>query len=119
MKDDNKEEAIRFLQKNTQLDDVEKAYHLLADASQRAAAKCKRIKDDQARLRVEIELYLEDMKQITGLKYDSPLFWKLASLTLARKLRRIGLLRAEQGLRSPLTDGWPDEGGEGGLNGDW
>jgi hypothetical protein len=117
MKDE--EEIHHFIQRNTQLDDLEKSYKLLFDAKQRSAAKCRHIRDDNKKLAVEIELFLEDMKVHTGLTFESPLFWELCSLTIARKLKRLNLLKAEQGLRSPLTDGWPDEGGEGGLNGDW
>jgi hypothetical protein len=32
------------------------------------------------------ELFLDDLRGITGLSFESKLFWKIASLTIARRL---------------------------------
>lgn len=83
---------------NTQtVKDVKAAYHQIYEAQRKFAVLMKHARQDQQKLQAEIETFIDDLQQITGLPLDSPLFAQIASLTIAKRLQRRNLA-AQRGI---------------------
>jgi hypothetical protein len=101
------DELLKELGRTETVKDAEAAYQQIYNSTRKLEIALRRARLDERRQTAEIELFLDDLRTITGLGADSKLFWKIASLTIARRLARRHLLANE--FHSSLG-GWPDDG---------
>ena len=87
-------EDIRLLEElgRTQtVKDAQAAYNQIHEATRQFAVRMKHARQNKQKLQAEIETFLDDLKEITGLPLDSPLFAQIASQTISRRLQRCNL----------------------------
>jgi hypothetical protein len=85
--------------------DAQAAYNQIFDAQRQVAVRLKHARQNKQQIAAEIETFLEDLLHITGLPLDSPLFAKIASLTIARRLARRHLLQ-NASVEDSFPNGW-------------
>lgn len=74
---------------NTQtVKDAQAAYNQIYEAKRQFAVRLKHARADKQKLQAEIETFLDDLQQITGLPLDNRLFCQIASMTIAKRLER-------------------------------
>ena len=103
------QELIRRLGRTRTVEDVQAAYNRIFEAERKASIALRRAKSDTAQFRAELASFLDDLRAITGLSFESKQFWKIASLTIARRLARRNLMQNE--FHSALH-GFIDDAGE-------
>lgn len=105
--DHRKQAVVAELGRTQTVKDVEAAWQQIVDADHRRAMKMRHARQDKQALRTEVELFLDDVKQITGLGEDSPIFWAIVGKTLGLRLRRHRIKDEEDGYREmcgPLAE---------------
>jgi len=105
----NKSLIVEELGRSQTVKDVERAYQLLFDANRKFAARMRHARENAERKQAEVALFLDDLRTITGLTFESKLFWKLVGLTLDIRLRRHQIETTEASWREmcgALADGW-------------
>jgi hypothetical protein len=92
---------------NTQtVKDAQAAYNQIFEAQRQLAVRMKHARQNQQKLQAEIETFLDDLQQITGLPLNHPLFATIASMTIAKRLARRNLA-AQQGIaRDEFPNDW-------------
>lgn len=68
--------------------DARRAYELILEAKRQLAVRLKHGRESQQRRQAEIEVFLDDMRHITGLGFGSNLFWRIVGMTIDARLRR-------------------------------
>lgn len=71
--------------------DAQVAYHQIHEANRQLAVRLKHARQNKQKLQAEIETFLDELLEITGLPLNSPMFVKIASMTIAARLQRRGL----------------------------
>jgi hypothetical protein len=102
-------EKVRLLEElgRTQtVKDAQAAYLQIWEAQRRLAVKWKHHRQNQQRLNAEVETFLDDLCDITGLKPNSPLFASIVSLTIAKRLARRGLQNEYESSLTNFPNGW-------------
>jgi hypothetical protein len=115
MNDDlkRKEEMLDLLGRTDTVKNVEAAYEqiLHSDRLKAIRARQQRINDEHAQ--TNLELYLEDLRTITGLQLNDKLFWRIffKAINLDMRDKRLARIRQAMGdFKSPLEEGaWGDE----------
>ena len=99
----------RFLEElgNTQtVKDVQAAYNQLVENRRLLAVQRKHARQEEEKRQAEIETFLDDMEQLTGLPRDSPLFNKLVFMTLAKRMQRRNLAAQRAIAQDEFPNGW-------------
>jgi ribosomal protein L9 len=91
--DVDKTKLLEELGRTQTVKDAHAAYNQIFEAQRQLAVRMKHSRQNQQKLQAEIETFLDDLKEITGLPLNSPLFATIASLTIARRLQRRNLER--------------------------
>jgi hypothetical protein len=102
----NEQRLLEELGRTETVQDVQAAYLKIFDAERKFAVRLKHARQSKEQFQAEVETFLDDLQDITGLKIDSPLFGKIAALTIARRLARRQMLANE--FQSDLQ-GWPGD----------
>jgi hypothetical protein len=84
--------------------DVEAAYKQIFEAKRQFNVRLKHARENKQKVQAEMECFLDDLQQITGLELDSPLFIKIACMTIAKRLQRRNLNNEE--FADPFPNGW-------------
>jgi hypothetical protein len=84
--------------------DVRAAYEQIFEAKRQLAVRMKHAKANKEKLQAEIETFIDDLQHITGLPLDSPLFVKLAVMTIGKRLERRNLNNEQ--FADPFPNGW-------------
>jgi hypothetical protein len=85
--------------------DAQAAYKAIFEANRQFVVKMKHARQNNQKVQAEIETFLDDLKDITGLPLDSPLFAQIASMTIARRLARRNLQQSNLAEDS-FPNGW-------------
>jgi hypothetical protein len=84
--------------------DVEAAYKQIFEAKRQFNVRLKHARQNKQKMQAEMETFLDDLQHITGLELDSPLFIKLAVMTIEKRLQRRNLNNEE--FADPFPNGW-------------
>ena len=84
----NDSRLVEELGKTQTVKDVQAAYEAIFEAKRQLAVRMKHARQDREKLNAEIETFLDDLKDITGLPMESPLFTTIARLIIAKRLAR-------------------------------
>jgi hypothetical protein len=84
--------------------DVQAAYNRIVEAKRQYAVRMKHARLNKQKAQAEMECFLDDLQHITGLELDSPLFIKLAVMTIEKRLQRRNLNNEE--FADPFPNGW-------------
>jgi hypothetical protein len=85
--------------------DAQAAYNAIFEAKRQLAVRMKHARENRQKQQAEMECFLDDLKQITGLPSNSPLFLQIAAMTIDRRLAR---RKQADGFHSSLEEGWPE-----------
>ena len=85
----DKQRILEELGSTQTVKDVQAAYNAICEADRQLAVRLKHARQDKERQEAEMETFVDDLQQITGLDpLKSRLFWKLFTLTVKARMRR-------------------------------
>ena len=85
--------------------DARAAYKAIFEAKRQHAVRMRNARHDKEKQQAELECFLDDLRHITGLPFNSPLFLQIALLTIDKRLAR---RKQADAFTSSLEDGWPE-----------
>jgi hypothetical protein len=84
----NDSHLLEELGRTQTVKDVQAAYNQIFEAKRQFSARMRHARQNKERQQAEMECFLDDLKEITGLPLNSPLFMQLACMTVSRRLAR-------------------------------
>jgi hypothetical protein len=84
--------------------DAQAAYNAIFEQKRQNAVKLRHIREQREQTEAEVACFLDDLKHITGLPLNSPLFCEIAAMTIDARLRRRKF--ANQQDTPILTEDW-------------
>lgn len=86
--------------------DARAAYEQIVEADRKLAVKRKHHRQNQEKMDAEVETFIDDLVDITGLPENSPLFRKIMLMIMFKRLARRNLANEIQLSRDSFPDGW-------------
>lgn len=86
--------------------DARRAYELIVEANRQLVVRLKHGRQSYQRRQAEIEVFLDDMRTITGLDFNSKLFWRIVGMTIDARLRRAAVHSQMSSLEDSFPQGW-------------
>lgn len=105
----NKSLMVEELGRTQTVKDAQRAYELIFEANRKFAVRMKQARENAERKQAEVAVFLDDMRHITGLTFESKLFWRIVGLTLDIRLRRHNIATEDTEWREfcgPLAEGF-------------
>lgn len=89
------DELINSLGRTETVKDVEAAYRQIMEGRRKFEIIARQAKSDHERTLAELEVFIDDLRQITGLPLEHPRFKQLLLMTLGKRFARMAARRQQ------------------------